>query len=359
MIKLGMIGAGGIARGAHAPALKALADQVKVVAISDLNEAATEELSLLFPEAKTFTDFHDLLNEDLDAVVVTTPNFLHFSMAKAALEAGKHVLCEKPLALNEDEAAQMVQLAKQQGKILMTAFNNRYRDDIQYLKAFINEGKTGPIYHAKCGWIRRSGIPGWGGWFTNKALSGGGPLIDLGVHMLDITLYLLGDLEITSVTGQTYRAFGDKSTSRAWGVANASGTFDVEDFASAFIRLENGSTITLDVSWAANVEEEKVFMQLYGEKAGIQLENGKPLKIFSEHNGILEDTEPKVMFDDPKARRQMWAHFIECIKTGKEPISSGEAGQRINRILDAIYVSSENGKEVSLQGNEDTPEVTA
>lgn len=346
-LKIGMIGAGGIAKGAHGNALKKITELAEVIAVSDVNMQAAKELANEVGATHIFEDYNELLQlKEIDAVVITTPNFLHSTIAIQSLTAGKHVLCEKPLAMNAEQAELMVSTAKNNGLILMTALNNRYREDVKTIKNYVETGQAGDIYHAKCGWTRRSGIPGWGGWFTKKDLSGGGPLIDLGVHMLDLTLYLMGDPKVISVSGATYQKFGPYGTSRAWGVANENGTYDVEDLATAFVRLDNGATLSLDASWAANIKEEKVYVNLLGDKSGIQIDNKEGTVIFTEENGELKDIYPDVVFDDGTARVNMWKHFIECIQEGKEPISSGEKGLLINKILDAIYLSSETGKEI-------------
>lgn len=349
MLRVGMIGAGGIAKAAHGNALKKLTDKVEVVAVSDVNLLAAEELAKDVNASYVFEDYKELLKlENIDAVVVTTPNFLHSIITIDAINAGKHVLCEKPLAISAVEAQNMVNKAKERNVILMTALNNRYREDVKYIKNLIEEGEVGDIYHAKCGWLRRAGIPGYGGWFTNKELSGGGPLIDLGVHMLDLTLYLLGDPKVVSVTGNTYSKFGDKPETRTWSIANPNGKFDVEDFASAFIRLENDMTISLDASWALNTKEEKVYVNIFGDQAGVQIDNKDGVVLFKEVDGKHEDIYPEVVFDDGVARVNMWNHFIECIQEDKTPISSGEEGLKINRILDAIYQSGKEGREIIL-----------
>jgi len=349
MIKLGMIGAGGIAQSVHAKALQTLSREIEVIAVSDVNKEAAEGLAEKVGASDVFTDYRQLLKiHDLDAVLITTPNFLHATIAVEALESGKHVLCEKPLAIDSMEAMEMVQVAKEQGKILMTALNNRYRDDISHLKTRIDQGELGDIYHAKCGWVRRAGIPGWGGWFTNQTLSGGGPLIDLGVHMLDVTLYLMGDPKVIAVSGATYRQFGDKSHSRTWGVADPNGVFTVEDYATGFLRLENGATIQLDTSWAANIEKESIYLHLLGNQSGLKLTNESGITLFKEHNGHLYDEKVPIGFDDHKARVNMWKHFATCVETNQSPLSSGERGYALNQMIEALYLSSQEQREIRL-----------
>jgi predicted dehydrogenase len=351
-LRVGMIGAGGIARGAHFRALKQLRDAVQIVAVADVVQEAAENLANQLEAEFAFSNYQLLLDrQDIDAVLVTVPNFLHGSTAIDALEAGKHVLCEKPMALHGADAERMVLAQKRTGKTLMVALNNRFRRDIQFLKAQIEAGEFGEIYNAKCGWMRRAGIPGWGGWFTTMEKSGGGPLIDIGVHMLDVTLYLMGNPKPVSVVGSTYRKFGDQpeGKNRVWAVADPNGKFDVEDMATAFVKLDNGATLSLDVSWAANIERETCFVNLMGTRAGCSLENEEGMTIYTEKHGELLNIRPQVKFDGDEARVNMWQHFIDCVRNGKEPISSPEQGMFVNKILDALYESSRTGDQVKIK----------
>ncbi|MBT2722133.1 Gfo/Idh/MocA family protein [Bacillus sp. ISL-46] len=350
-INIGLIGAGGIARTAHFRALSRLTDEIRVTAVADVAYEAAKKLAQEWQVEHAFEDYRDLLQlKEVDAVLVTVPNFLHAQVAIDAMNADNHVLCEKPMAMNAAEAERMVTAQKATGKTLMLALNNRFRRDVQYLKAYSEAGELGEIYNAKCGWMRRAGIPGWGGWFTTKSLSGGGPLIDIGVHMLDLALYLMGNPKPVSVVGSTYTKFGNKDQegSRVLGIANPQGIFDVEDLATAFIRLENGATLTLDVSWAANIEKEKVFLNFIGTKGGAALENERGISIYTEKFTILEDIHPQVNFDDVEARTEMWHHFLHCVRTGEQPLTTPEQGMFINKILDAIYESSQTGREVLI-----------
>jgi predicted dehydrogenase len=217
---------------------------------------------------------------------------------------------------------------------------------------------TGPIYHAKTGWMRRAGIPGWGGWFTTKDMSGGGPLIDLGVHMLDLALWLMGNPDPVAVSGVTYSRFGDQSDYRirTWNVANQEGVFDVEDSASAFIRCADGSTLTLDVSWAANIEKERSFLQLLGKSGGLDLENEK-IVFYGEKAGQLVNVTPQFSHlpGDPQIPNierdgglAMYREFILAIRTGTTPLGSAAEGLRIARVLDALYRSAKEGREIRL-----------
>jgi len=350
-LKLGLIGAGGIVRGAHYRAISKLTEDIKVVAVADVVRTAAEAIVREFNAEYVFEDYNELLNlKEVDAVLITVPNYLHARAAIDALEAGKHVLCEKPMAINGFDAERMVEVQKKTGRTLMVALNNRFRRDVQHLKILIESGELGDIYYAKSGWMRRAGIPGWGGWFTNQSKSGGGPLIDIGIHMLDLALYIMGNPKPVSVVGSTYKKFGhmEQGKSRVWKVADPQGIYNVEDLATAFIRLDNGATLTLDVSWAANIEKDSVFVNLMGTKGGAAIENSKGVAIYTERYGEQYDIYPQIKFNDDEARFEMWKHFIYCVKTGTAPIGSPVQAMFVNKILDAIYESSKTGREVYI-----------
>ena len=210
-LKIGIIGCGGIARGAHAPYYKD-EKRVEVVAVCDMLPGRVKKFrDETFPKADLYTDYQELLKRaDIDAVDICTPNYLHSEIAIAAFAAGKHVFCEKPDAVSPKKAIAMKDASEKAGKLLMVMRNNRFSDQSQYAKKFIDAGKMGDIYAARCGWQRRRGIPGKGGWFTTKAQSGGGPLIDLGVHMIDLTIWLMGNPRPVAVSGATFCKFANE-----------------------------------------------------------------------------------------------------------------------------------------------------
>ena len=220
---------------------------------------------------------------ELDAVSVCTPNFLHAELALASMAAGKHVLCEKPMANTLENAQQIAKAAKEVSTIFMMGMNNRFRGDTTVLKALIEAGELGDIYYAKCGWVRRAGIPGLGGWFTTKSMSGGGPLIDLGVHMLDMTMYLMGNPAPVSVSGSTYAHFGPRGLgSSNYGYKPDPSTplkYDVEDLATGLIKFDNGATLFVEASWASHIAHEKNYSILMGTEGGAQLD---PFQVFKD-----------------------------------------------------------------------------
>ena len=318
--------------------------QAEVVAVCDVDSNRAQQVAKKENISRWFTDYRKLVKlPELDAVSICTPNYLHRPVAEAAFAAGKHVLCEKPLSISAKEGAKIVAAAKKAKKKLMMAYVNRFRGESQVLKRFIDTGELGQIYYGKCGWLRRRGIPGMGGWFTTKSKSGGGPLIDLGVHVLDLTLWLMGFPEVESVTGSVYTHFGDKNIGYWWRSGNA--PFDVEDLASAFIKLKNGATLTLDASWASNIEKsDEFYSRLMGTKGGAQLD---PLVIYKDALGTQVDLKPAYAKVDTFAAET--AYFVNCILKNKEPMATGEQGLEIMKILDAIYLSAKTGKQISIK----------
>lgn len=350
-MKVATIGAGSIANYAHLPGYQRLAG-VEVAAICDIDETKLKAMAAKYNVAKTYTDYRKMLKSGLDAVSICLPNYLHAPATIAALEAGCHVLCEKPMAMTAVEAEKMVDAAKASGKVLMMSFNNRYRTDTLALKKRIEAGNLGDIYFAKAGWERRRGIPGWGSWFTRKEQSGGGSLIDIGVHALDLTLWLMGMPEPVAVSGATYAKFGMTPGygSGGWGTPDEKGFFDVDDLASAMIRFANGATMFLQSSWASHIEREKMELELLGTTAGAKLA-GDPVQtyIFSEKDNVLSDTTIKPPAGPSSGGHYAAiAHFVDCVTKGAECASPGPHGVYVMRILEAIYKSAKSGKEVRL-----------
>lgn len=350
-VKVGIIGLGGICINAHMPGYLKM-DNVEVAAICDINpkkiEAYKEQYNM--PDVPSFTDYKDLLNVDgLDYVDICTPNYLHSIIAVDALNKGLHVFCEKPDAVSVEEAEKMKAAAEKSGKQLMVMRNNRYRNSSKYLKTYIEEGNMGEIYCGRCGWQRRRGIPGKGGWFTTKEQSGGGPLIDLGVHMIDLAIWLMGNPTPVSVSGSTYRKFADSDVSDSvnskYGEKVEDGIFDVEDLAMGFIKFDNGACLQIEFSWASNVDKECNYVELRGTKAGASTKDG--LQIFTEKNGVLVDEKP-VLIDNTNAHADNIRHFIDVIQNGATPEFEPIQGLNMIKILTAMYKSAETGREVIL-----------
>jgi len=234
---------------------------------------------------------------------------------------------------------------------VMVALNNRFTEVSQFAKRYIDAGHLGEIYHARCGWRRRRGIPGKGGWFTTKALSGGGPVIDLGVHFFDLTLYFMGYPAPTAVSASTSNKFGapggnTPKAKGAFAAADPCGTMDVEDFAAGFARFDNGASVAFEFSWASNIEKEVNYFELLGTKAGMSMYNGE-LKIFTETAGELCDVLPHVKNTSGWGENET-RHFIDCIRKGREPLAPPEEAVTMMQVIDAIYASAASGREVVI-----------
>lgn len=351
-LKIAMIGAGGIATYAHAPAYEKM-DNVEIVGVCDIIEERAIKMAKRLGADFYCTDYKKIFEiPGLDAIDICTPNLYHSVIAIDALNAGINVFCEKPDAINTVEAQKMKEAAEKSGKVLMVMRNNRYMAVSSYLKSYIEDGKMGDIYAARCGWIRRRGIPGKGGWFTTKALSGGGPLIDLGVHMIDLAMWFMGNPTPVAVTGCTYSKFAHTNASDSdharFGDKNVDGTFDVEDLAMGFIRFDNGCSMQIEFSWASNIDCEQRFVELRGEKAGAKFNSidGK-LKIYTEEYGKTVDINPNIV-ETMGGHEANLRHFADVLLNGTAPMFVPQQGLDMIKILESFYKSAEEGREILL-----------
>ncbi|MDE2457201.1 MAG: Gfo/Idh/MocA family oxidoreductase [Burkholderiales bacterium] len=318
----------------------------EVVAIADPDAGRLEAVGAEFGiEARYPSAAAMLAAGPLDVVSVCTPNKFHLEVALAAFEAGAHVLCEKPIALNADEGQAMVDAARRAGRRLMINFSYRFSAASRGLKAQVDAGVFGDFYFGRSVWHRRRGLPGFGGWFGTKALSGGGPLIDLGVHRLDLALWLMGHPKPAWVLGSTHDPI-------ARALAEQSGkTFDVEDLAAALIRFDNGATLVLEASWAANIQEaEQIETRLLGTEAGLVQKNLNEgyefdAHIFTERHGAALD----IHLHPPAQPAPSGMHdFAQAILSGEPHPAPGEDGLVVMQILDAIYASARSGEPVRI-----------
>ncbi|MHB0859380.1 MAG: Gfo/Idh/MocA family protein [Anaerolineae bacterium] len=342
-VRIGIIGAGGIARHAHMPGYRAQKD-VKVVAVSDVAPGRAAEFAQEFDIPKAYDSFEEMLRQEkLDGVSVCTPNFAHRDPAVAALNAGVNVLCEKPIAMNHAEGCEMVEAARRNGKILQIGLHWRFTSEAQALKRFVLAGELGDIYYGEATCMRRRGIPGWGV-FTQKALQGGGALIDIGVHTLDHTMWLMGNPRPVSVMGATYAAFGKRSDVVSIWAPWDSTKFDVDDMGVAMVRFDNGATLMLRASWAANIETAFEETRILGTQGGAYL---KPLKVFKEMHQVLVDITPAHL-PEVKPHTAEIAHFVACVRGEAECQVVPEHVLDVQAVLDAVYQSAESGHEVRL-----------
>ena len=308
----------------------------EVIAVCDLDEKRTEAVAKEHNIPNTYTNHLEMLeNRDIDAVSVCLPNFLHAPISIDALNAGKHVLCEKPPARSAIEAKAMADAATENGKTLMYALVQRFGGDSQKLKQLIQDGELGDVYFGKAAYVRRRGIPiGKEGWFVDKERAGGGALIDIGVHALDCIWWLMNSPKPVEIMGATYSHFKHLVPDNI--------KYDVDDATFAQIHFENGATIILETTWALNLPGDN-YIRVAGTKAGASL---NPFTLYTEADGKQVDKSLEAAsingFDEEVK------HFVACIVEGTEPISSAEQGIMLMQMLDGIYESAKIGRSVHI-----------
>jgi len=351
-LKVGIIGCGGIAGGKHLPAL-AKQSAVKLVAFCDIiEERATKHAEQYGVKgAKVYKDYRKLLEaEKLDVVHICTPNISHSEITVAALEAGCHVMCEKPMAKTADGARAMVAAAKRTGKKLTIGYQNRYRTDSQYLKHYCEQGGLGDIYFAKAHALRRRAVPTWGV-FLDEEAQGGGPLIDIGTHALDLTLWLMNDYEPEYAVGTTYHKLGQrKNSSNAWGPWDPK-QFTVEDSAFGFIKMRGGATVFLETSWALNMRvTNEAICTLCGTEGGADMWDGLQIngerfgKLFVERAQLEPGSVPFYSGSDEAPHEMEARLWIEAVLNNTDPVVLPEQALVVTEILEAIYASNRTGQ---------------
>ena len=356
--KVAIIGAGGMAQYHIAGFRQAGAE---IIAIADLNENAAKATASQYGVGQTFGSIETMFETltDLDAVSIIVPNKFHAPLAIQALEAGKHVFCEKPPALNAPDVEKMKEAAESAGKHLMFNFNNRARPESFAMMDYVADGTIGKINSAQAKWIRRTGIPGFGGWFTNKSLSGGGPLIDL-LHMVDLSMHLMGYPEPEYVMGKTFSDFiTDKGFKGPWGIPdNAEGVNDVEAAAHGFVTFKTGQVLSLQVSWAELVKREEVSVVFQGVGAGGKIERlfGSDgldetcidsCELYVQENGNSVNRDILVEACEDMGRSRSAANFILSIEGKEKPLNTPGQAVSLMKIIDAIYESAHSGKPVA------------
>lgn len=342
-LRVGIIGTGGIAR-SQARNLVAI-DGVSVVAGADVREDALKEFAETFGCEHTFTDYTELVKlEDLDAVSVCTPNYLHAEPTIAALKAGKHVMVEKPMAMNAVEAQAMVDAAEEAGVTLTIGFQIRLGPQAQTLKRYCEDGCLGDILYARVQAMRRRGIPSWGV-FGRKELQGGGPLIDIGVHYIETAHYLMGEPKPVSATAGMWTYMGDKKpvATGKWGPWDYE-TYTVEDLATGMIRFENGAVMSIESSFAAHIENDLSDVTLMGSKGGARMSNGA---LFTDLAGRMMNVTPQYMGDWNTMERKI-NNWVAVLRGEMENICPAESGLVVQKILDGLYRSAETGGEVPI-----------
>lgn len=349
-INVGVIGTGSISA-MHLQSYQKHAN-ANLLAVCDLNEERARLAAEKYGATKVFTDYRELLADpEIDAVSICTWNNTHAEISIAALKAGKHVLVEKPLCRTVEEALRVQEAVKSSGKLLQVGFVRRYDPNAQMLREFADKGEFGEIYFAKASSIRRLGNPG--GWFSDIERSGGGPLIDIGVHVIDLCWYMMGRPKPVAVSANTYRKLGNRSNVRNLSFYKAA-DYDaekntVEDMANAMIRFENGASLLVDVSFTLHAKDNQQSVKLYGDKGGFEID--PEVVIVTEKHDTIINIQPQTDhkgFDFNSAFQSEVNHFIASIENGTQPLSPVEDGVEIMKILCGIYESAEKGAEVLL-----------
>ncbi len=342
-LNVAIIGAGNIARSAHLPAY-AKRDDVNIVAIADWNLERAKQCAEEWNIPNAFSAAEEAFAmDDLDIADVCVWNRSHAPVSIAASKRGLHVLCEKPMAWNVQDALDMQAAAEQSGKAIMIGLMNRFRNDVGYLRQLADEGKFGDIYFGRANYVRRRGTPL--GWFTDVSKSGGGPVIDIGVHAIDRTWYLMGCPRPVRVSAGTSYRIGDyktKGVSRWIALDSDVTAFDTEDSACGVIHFENGASLLFEAAWAINLPGQDT-SAIAGSKAGATLD---PLTVYAEEGGYLTDNVPTLQKNN--AFETEIGHFLHCVREGLTPLAPAAHGVEVVKMLMGIYQSAQEGKEILL-----------
>ncbi len=320
-----------------------------VVALAEVSPERGREAVETYNIPTLETDYRKLLaRDDIDVVSIALPNFLHAAVGIEALQAGKHVMVDKPMATNAKDAAKLIATAKRKRRHLMVGQNMRFSPEVQTARHLINQGKLGDVYHAKTCWSRRSGIPRIGSWFTQKKFADGGCTYDIGVHALDRALFLMDEFDAAAVSGQTYSQLGPMGRGEgSWGKGeiDKKAAFDVDDLAVALIKLKSGRTVLLEASWAAHLPEHDFFTsQVFGTDAGIML---NPLRLIKpSRSGYITE---EIKTTTPLVNENRMVHFIDVLLGKAEPYVKTSESLAMQKILDGTYRSASTGREVRIR----------
>ncbi len=340
---MGIIGVGGIAQERHIPAFLQLQDKVTLMAVNDMNKERADEVAKKYNIPHVFSTYHELFAV-VDAVTICTPNKFHAEISIAALNAGVHVFCEKPMAITTEECERMIEASQKVGKLLSIGYHYRYTEVSQIAKRAVMENQIGDPLVTRVQALRRRKVPGWGV-FTNKELQGGGSLIDFGCHLLDLSIWLLGDPEPVEVIGKTYNRLSKSPIQiNDWGSFNYQ-TFEVDDHVSAYITFENDISVLFECSWAANIKEDKIHLSVSGAEGGL---NMYPFELYQPKLGSMMETTAKAEHNEKKAGVVQAENFVNSCLGESELVVKPEQAMKVSKIIEAIYQSSESGTSVKL-----------
>lgn len=355
-VRIGIMGAGGIVAYGHLPALARL-KEVEVAALCDVRRDRAQALADEYGIERVYARPQPVLADPgIDAVLIATPNAYHAPLALGALAQGKHVFCEKPPAMDAAQAGEMLALARRKRRALFYGFNQRYTDRSRAMGDQVRRGQLGDVYYIRAGWLRRRLIPGLGGWFTTKRLSGGGPLIDIGVHVLDLALWFCGYPRVHSVSGAAFHELGRRVARQELGAAGAR-KMQVEDLAVAYIRLANGAVVFLEASFALHSRlEEAIYVDLYGTRGGAEwrlpLEGNPapPVTILGDEAGRPYQVVPRVREGEPwQSYQGELKEFLRCVAKPSRSWPQAAQGVQLMQIIDALYESARRGKEILIR----------
>ena len=348
--RVGVIGTGGISHW-HMKGYKELEAEgrVELVACCDIDEKKLDEFAEKYGFQKKYTNAEEMMkNEQLDCVSVCVWNSAHKDCTIAALRGGANVLCEKPMALNAKEAQEMADEAKKAGKLLQLGFVRRFGEDADTVKKLVADGTFGDIYYAKATYLRQNGCPG--GWFGDKEFSGGGPLIDLGVHVIDLTRYLAGNPKPVTAFGVTYDNLGmhRAESEQGWAVDQGEHPYTVEDLCAAMIRFDNGLTLSIEASFNLNIEGDVGDVQLFGTKAGTSVNQ---MRVLTTKDGkfITFTPEGEHSFRFEPAFVSEIIGFVDAAEGKRECLAPAEDGVWLMKIIDAVYESAKTGVSVEIK----------
>ncbi len=350
-VTVAVIGCGRISDIAHFPALSKI-DNVRIKYACDLIPEKAEDKADRYGAEQAITDYKTALSDpEVDAVFVLTPNYAHYTVTMDALRAGKHVFCEKPITVNYELSCEMAKEAKKQGKLLNIGVCNRYHKTVEMLEEMNRNGEFGTIYHVYCSFRNYRCIPGLGGPFTTKAQSGGGVLIDWGIHFLDLILYILGGATLKTVTCDAYNEMAKDMKNYVYegmwaeDTKNLNGTNDVEDFITGHIRTDKAS-ISFNGAWAQNINKNEMFIDFMGDKGGARMNYGGDFTLYTIKDGKFSEITPQ--YDIPNMYEREDKAFIEAIFTGEHTKTYIDNILESAKLLDYLYRSAEEKKEISF-----------
>ncbi|WP_085506715.1 Gfo/Idh/MocA family protein [Thalassobacillus devorans] len=342
-LRMGIIGVGGIATQRHIPAYQSLQDQVEITAVHDVNIERASQVAEEFAIPNVVEDYHELFDH-VDAVTICTPNKFHAEISIAALEAGVHVMCEKPMAMTAEEGTAMLETAKKNDRLLSIAYHYRYTPEARLAKEVVTNGEIGDPLVTRVQALRRRKVPGWGV-FTNKELQGGGSLIDFGCHLLDLSLWLLDNPKPVEVIGKTYdRLSKVPGQVNDWGPFDHE-KFDVDDHVTAYITFENGMSMQFETSWAANIKEDKTSLSISGVDGGLDV---YPFELYQAKYGAVWDSKVKVPEEETDPGVLQAKNFIESCNGDARLVVEPEEALKVTELMEAIYLSSETGSSIKL-----------